>query len=203
MTDEMPATGPDATAAPEPAEKAAPAPGVDAPRMVVEEVLRQRAESLSLEEATETDDRRVSILLFNLGDETYGVSIDGVREIYNVYRMTPIPCVPDSILGVINIRGEIISVTDLRALMVLGRTEYVEGAEEQPPMIIVVAGEVSTALLVDAIGDIVDVAADRIDPPVAGWDKTQSEYVSGSFYTGEQLVALVNLSKVLTPVGGE
>jgi purine-binding chemotaxis protein CheW len=167
-----------------------------------EAVLRERAQSLALEEQAQVDESQVSVLLFSLGDEWYGVRISEVREIYNEYVVTPVPCVPDFIRGVLNIRGEIVSVTDPRALLGLGRIEIDEGSEA-PPVIIVADGQICTALMVDAIGDIVDIASDAVEPPVAMWDKAQSEYVSGAFYTGERLVALMNLTRVLAPVGGE
>ena len=164
------------------------------------EILRSRAVSLAHEDVEEQHEDRVSVLLFSLGEEWYCVDIDDVREIYNEYRITPIPCVPDYINGVINIRGEIVSVTDLRTMLSLAGSSLPEG-DEQPP-VIVVAGERScTALQVDTIGDIVEVAAGSIEPPLSLSDKSQAEFVSGQLYVGGSLVALVNLSKVLAPVG--
>ena len=60
-----------------------------------------------------------------------------------------------------------------------------------------------TALMVDAIGDIVEIAHGLVEPPLAVADKVQADYVSGEFYTGGQLVALVSIGRILTPVGGD
>jgi purine-binding chemotaxis protein CheW len=164
------------------------------------EILRGRAASLAQEETEEQRDDRISVLLFSLGDESYCVDIGDVREIYNEYRVAPIPCVPDFIEGVINIRGEIVSVTDLRVMLSLGGGARPE-ALEQPPVIVVADERACTALLVDAIGDIVEVPADSVEPPLSLSDKTQAEFVSGQLYVGGNLVALVNLDKVLAPIG--
>ena len=86
------------------------------------DILRQRAESLAAEQVETAEESRDDVLLFSLGEEWYGVRIGQVREIYNEYAITPIPCVPDFIVGVINIRGEIVSVTDLSKLMGAGAT---------------------------------------------------------------------------------
>lgn len=164
-----------------------------------DEILRRRAESLAVEQTDQVDEQRVGVLLFALGEEWYGVRVSQVREIYNEYVVTPVPCVPDYIMGVVNIRGEIVSVTDLRAMMGLGKTGAAV-SEEQPPLIVIADETVCTALVVDGIGDIAEIAADSIEPPLAILDRAQSDYVTGTFYVAGRLVALVNLSRVLTPI---
>lgn len=177
------------------------------PRIAAEQttdILRRRAEFLAAEQTEAREDEHEEILLFTLGEETYGVRIASVREIANDYSITPIPCVPDFILGVISIRGETVSVTDLARLLRVGVGRPSETPDgEQPPLIVAVEGRRCTALVVDEIGDIVGIAAGSVEPPIAVADKVQSEFVSGGFYHGGQLVALVNADKVLTPVGGE
>jgi purine-binding chemotaxis protein CheW len=164
-----------------------------------EEILQRRAESLAVEQTEQVDDQRVGVLLFALGDEWYGVRVSQVREIYNEYVVTAIPCVPDYITGVVNIRGEIVSVTDLRAMMGLGTTGM-EASHEQPPLIVIADETVCTALMVDGIGDIAEIAADSIEPPLAILDRAQADYIAGTFYVAGRLVALVNLPRVLTPI---
>lgn len=168
-----------------------------------DDILRQRADSLAAEQAETADEKREDVLLFSLGEESYGVRIGQVREIYNEYAITPIPCVPDFIVGVINIRGEIVSVTDLSKLMGAGGAAATASEGEQPLVIVVAEGPVCTALMVDAIGAIVQIASGAVEPPLAVADKVQSDYVSGEFYAGGQLVALVSIGRILTPVGGD
>jgi purine-binding chemotaxis protein CheW len=169
-----------------------------------EEELKRRAASLAVEEAEAGDETRESLLLFSLGEEWYGVRTGHVRELYNEYLLTPIPCVPPYIAGVINIRGEIVSVTDLKSLMGMGASEaQLQPGDDQAPVIVVAEGPLCTALIVDAIGDIVEIAAGSVEASLAVGDKITPEYVSGAFYTGGRLIALVNTVKVLTPVGGE
>jgi purine-binding chemotaxis protein CheW len=166
---------------------------------LMEEILRQRAESLALEQGEQVEEQRSGILLFALGDEWYGARIEQVREIQNEYVITPIPCVPDYIRGVINIRGEIVSVTDLRSMMGLGHT-VAATAGSQAPVIVVCDETVCTALVVDSIGDIAEISAEAIEPPLAVSDRAQADYVSGTFYVAGRLVALVNLTRVLAPI---
>lgn len=163
----------------------------------MEDILRHRADSLATEQDEQAVEDMLSLLLFELGDETYAVAIDSVREIYNEYVVTPVPCIPPFILGVINIRGEIVSVTDVKQLLRLPAA--VLSAES--PVIVVENERCTTALVVDVIGDIVDVPASAVEAPVATLDKSQTVFVSGSVYVGEGLVGLLDLEAVLTPIG--
>lgn len=172
---------------------------LDSPQAV--EILRRRAESLAQVEEERVSNDSTELLMFRLGPEWYAVPIACVREIHHEYRVTPIPCVPDFVLGVINVRGEILSVTDLGALLqVPGRTD-VETGGEMPSAIVVATDSCVSALVVDEIGDIVDVADSAIEPPLFTLDKTQAEYMSGSVYAEGLLIGIVNVGKVLEPIG--
>ena len=163
-----------------------------------EEVLRRRAASLAREAIEEEADDQIGILLFRLDDEWYAVKVEDVREIYQEYEVTPIPCVPDFILGVVNIRGEIISVTDIAKLMRLGA---LTSDEEMPPTIVSQNEEFATAMVVGEIGDIADIPTDGVEPPLTVMDRSQAEYIAGSVYVDERLIGLLNVDRVLEPVG--
>lgn len=163
-----------------------------------QDVLRKRADSLAQESIEEIVADLISVLLFRLGDEWYAVNVEDVREIYQEYVITPIPCVPDFVMGVVNIRGEIISVTDVACMMRLGALTADAG---QAPAIVVHNDGCTTAIMVDEIGDIVDIARDAIEPPLSTIDKSQAEFISGSIYIDGRLVGLVNKDRVLEPIG--
>ncbi len=162
-----------------------------------EAILRRRAESLAAEQNVEAATDILSILLFGVGDEWYAVGIEAVREIYDEYVVTPVPCAPPFIRGVINIRGEIVSVTDIRQLLRLAATDV----ESEAPVIVVENDLCSTALLVEGIGDIVDVPRDSVEPPVSTLDKSQAAFVAGSLYFDGRIIGLLNLDEVLAPIG--
>ncbi|MDY0340149.1 MAG: chemotaxis protein CheW [Coriobacteriia bacterium] len=165
------------------------------------EILRSRAVSLAQTPDDEISAESVGLLKFRLGQEWYAVSIAAVREIYNEYVITRIPRVPDYILGVINVRGEIVSVTDLAALIrVPSRT--VLDVDGDLPSAIIVANEVCvSALVVDEIGDIIDVASVAVEPPLSTLDKAQAEYMSNSVFVDNLLIGVVNVDKILEPIG--
>jgi len=167
----------------------------------INDVLRARAESLAQTQEEEGTTQTSGLLLFRLGEEWYAFPIEHVREIYNDYVVTYIPRVPDYILGVINVRGEIMSVTDLGTMMrVPGRAA--RGGEPEQTSGIIVANETCvTAVVVDEISDILEVSKDDVEPALSTLDKTQAEFVAGSVYVDGRLIGIVNLDKVLEPIG--
>lgn len=167
----------------------------------VREILRLRAESLAQTQEEETSHETESLLLFRLGEEWYAFPIDGVREIYNEYTVTRIPRVPEFILGVVNVRGEIVSVTDLGTLIRVPSRTQLDISSELPSAIIISKHGCVTAVVVDEIGDILDVPRASIEPALSTLNKSQAEYVSGSVYVDDRLIGIVNLEKVLEPIG--
>lgn len=163
-----------------------------------DEILERRAESLALESIDEEVSDRVSMLLFRIGDEWYSVRVSDVREIFQEYDVTIVPCTPGYILGVTNVRGEILSVTDPALLMGLGKVSGVVGV--QPPAVVVKNTSIATALVVDEIGDIVEVPNEAIEPPVSIIDRTQAEFVAGSVYVNQTMIGLLDVDRVLAPV---
>jgi purine-binding chemotaxis protein CheW len=163
-----------------------------------EETLSRRAESLALETASEEVTDRVSLLLFRIAEEWYAVRVSDVREIFQEYELTQIPCVPEYILGVVNVRGEILSVTDTARIMGIGAVQAVEGVA--PPAIVVSHDGIVTALVVDEIGDIAEVPDGSIEPPISIIDRSQAEFVSGSIYIDGSMVGLISIERMLEPV---
>lgn len=164
-----------------------------------EEILIRRAESLALQEVDEETSDHLSLLLFRIAEEWYAVGVSSVREIFQEYEVTAIPCVPDFILGVVNVRGEILSVTDPARMMRIGSIEDDNGV--RPPAIVIENDEVATALVVDEIGDITDVPNASIEPPVSIIDRAQAEFIEGSVFVGGAMVGLLKVARILEPIG--
>lgn len=162
------------------------------------EVLRRRADSLARETLDEEESQRSSLLLFRLGEEWYAVGVADVREIFQEYELTALPGVPDYILGVVNVRGEILSVTDPARLMRLGSVD--QSGPIQPPAVVVMHDDIVTAVVVDEIGDIADVPTDALEPAISTIDRAQAEFIAGSVHVGELMVGIINTERMLQPV---
>jgi purine-binding chemotaxis protein CheW len=162
------------------------------------EILEARAAQLAAVEAR-APSRTIGTLVVTVDTDRYALPLTAVREVVSEYRVTPVPCAPAAIRGVVNLRGEIVSVTDL-AILLGSRTE----ASIRPaPLVVVTDGSVTTALLVDSVADMATVPEDGLAPPLAVADKAHAEAVAGSFSTEDGPVALLDPAALLVPVGGE
>lgn len=164
-----------------------------------EEVLRRRAEQLAVATDETEVEAGLSLLLFRITDEWYAVEAKDVREIFQDYVVTPVPCVPEYVLGVVNVRGEILSVTDPALMMGLGS---VGGGEPGTlPAVVIASEDVATAIVVDEVGDITEVVVGDLEPPIGGIDRAQAEFVAGSVFVNERMVGLLNVARMLQPIG--
>lgn len=98
---------------------------------------------------------------FNVDDLLFGVEVTQVQEVLRFQPMTRVPLAPGTIRGLINLRGQIVTAVDLRACLGIGPR-----GEEVLPMNVVIRGsEGSVSLLVDEIGDVIEVSSDSFEPP--------------------------------------
>lgn len=145
---------------------------------------------------TGTRARAGKYLTFALGKEEYGLEILKVREIIGYMDITAVPRTPDCVRGVINLRGQVISVVDLRAKF---NMPTVERTEET--CIIVVetrAGDrvLSTGIIVDRVSEVLDVTQDKIeDPPSFG--SISSDFIMGMAKVGDSVKILLDIDQVL------
>jgi purine-binding chemotaxis protein CheW len=162
------------------------------------DLLAARAAELAAVEEDETA-ATLDVLVVTVEGERYALPLSAVREVVSEYQLTHVPCTPHAVHGVINLRGEIISVTDLSVLLGLRGETVVR----RSPLVVIGDGAVTAAMLVDAVTDIAHVPADGLTPPLAVADRVHADAVSGSFQTQAGPVALLTPAALLVPVGGE
>ena len=140
-------------------------------------------------------DEIVQLLIFKLGDEEYGVDILQARGIEHLDQgITRVPKAPGFVEGVINLRGEIVPIVDLRKRF--GRMIGDVGFDSR--LIIVEVGGNLVGMLVDAIVEVVRVASSDIRPAPEITRVADSYYLSGVVNVGSRLVVLLNLDRVLS-----
>ena len=134
------------------------------------------------------------LVCFQMGKETFGVDIFAVREIVRVQEITKVPGAPEFVLGVINLRGRVISVVYFGQHLGLDRTEVTSSSR----ILVVQLDGVSVGFLVDAATSVLKVSADAIDsrPEMIGGVK--AEFLEGVAKLEGRLAILLNLRKVLT-----
>jgi len=140
-------------------------------------------------------DEIVQLLIFKLGDEEYGVDILQARGIEHLDQgITRVPKAPGFVEGVINLRGEIVPIVDLRKRF--GRMIGDVGFDSR--LIIVEVGGNLVGMLVDAIVEVVRVASSDIRPAPEITRVADSYYLSGVVNVGNRLVVLLNLDRALS-----
>jgi purine-binding chemotaxis protein CheW len=142
-----------------------------------------------MSETSNASEARQQYITFALGAEEYGVDIMAVREIKGWSATTPIPGSPHFIHGVINLRGVIVPIMDLRARFGMEQTE----PTRMHVVIIINTGTRTTGLLVDAVSDIIAITADSVRPiPDMGSDMREN-LLAGLVALNERMVSLVSL----------
>jgi purine-binding chemotaxis protein CheW len=132
-------------------------------------------------------------LTFLLGKEEYAAEILKVQEIRGLTPITTIPNAPPFIRGVMNLRGTVIPVIDLRLRFGVGRAEY----DRYSVIVVVRVGDRVTGLLVDSVTDVLDVAKDQIEPPPDLGVAVDLSCLTGVAKTGDRLVILLDIERVL------
>ena len=153
--------------------------------------------AVELAEAPDRDRERgeqLPLVVVRLGSDRYAVPITSVREIQRVGRITRVSTAPAFVSGVINLRGVILAVLDLRVVFGLEAGPVGEGAR----ILIAESGGAVVGVLVERIEEIVDVPSAEVRPPLAPAKGAVEDYVSGIAAHGGTMVVLIDLDKVLS-----
>ncbi len=134
------------------------------------------------------------LVVFDLNEEAYGVDISQVREIIRMQEITRVPRAPDFIEGVINLRGKVIPVVDLRARFSMPSTER---TEEHRICVVDVDGQ-DIGMVVDAVKEVSRIPSSSIEPPSSVITTNDSEYLTGIVKTDEKLIILLDIAKVIS-----
>jgi purine-binding chemotaxis protein CheW len=135
------------------------------------------------------------LLTFMLGGNVYGIDVEEVQEVMRVGKITPVHSAPIYVAGIYNLRGQIITVIDLRLRLELGSVDD----DLDRRMIIVKWEEEFIGLLVDRISDTVTTDPDRFALSSANMNGVGSFYLLGIFQSNKHLVAMLDLDAVLAP----
>jgi len=135
---------------------------------------------------------------FSLEDELFGVEVTRTREILSLTPVTKVPQTPEYLLGVINLRGQVVPVVDMRLKLGLNA-----GTDTEDTCIIVVEvlvdGEsIIVGALADAVREVLEVRADQIEPPPRLGTKLNTEFINGMAKVENQFVILLNIDRIFS-----
>ena len=144
----------------------------------------------------DTQDLTRQYLTFRLADEHYGLNVLQVREVLEIPRITRVPRMPVYMKGVINIRGSVVPVIDLR--LKLGLDELENSVNSRVVIIEIETGQEKIALgiLVDSVQEVVDIGQSEISPPPRIGTKIESAFINGIARLGQGFVIIINIDQV-------
>jgi purine-binding chemotaxis protein CheW len=136
--------------------------------------------------------KELQIVGFRVGQETFGVPIGSVQEILRPLPVTPVPGAPPHVEGVINLRGRIISIVDLRK-----RCGAPAEAQRRNRIVVAETGGRSIGLMVDSASEVLRIAENSIEPPASVFGPAEPGFVTGVAKLANRLVILVDIAKLL------
>lgn len=138
-------------------------------------------------------DQELQLVIFRLAQEEYGLPITKVQEINRLVPITKLPQTPPFMEGVINLRGRIIPVIDLRKRFAL---EVSEHNDDSRIIIVEVCGQI-VGVIVDAVAEVVRIAATSIEPPPPSFI-LEAKYIQGVGKLEDRLLILLEIDQILT-----
>ena len=132
-------------------------------------------------------------LTFTLQDEEFGIEILRVQEIKGLSRITPIPNMPEYIRGVMNLRGTVVPILDLRAKFAMPQSDY----NQFTVIIVVTVGEKVLGLVVDAVSDVLNVADENIESAPEIGEDADTSFMTGIAKSGDRLITLLNMDELV------
>ena len=136
----------------------------------------------------------IQLVTFRLKDESYGINVMQMQEVLRISEIAPVPGAPAYVLGIINLRGNVVTVIDTRTRFGLPTTER----DDASRIVIIESDQQVVGILVDSVAEVVELRQSEIDSaPNIGNDES-SRYIQGVASRDEDLLIVVDLNKLLT-----
>ena len=156
--------------------------------------LHQRAIALKSSTEEEAIRESIPIAVMSIDDNYFGIDLGIVREFIPIGKFTIIPCCPDFVIGNMNLRGEILTLVDIRQPL-----DLTTGNQEQKSKAVVVEVENSiVGIVVDEVYDVIDLYLDELKPTPVATKSHTATYIKGIISDRQQTINLIDLPKLLT-----
>lgn len=139
-------------------------------------------------------DTPIQWVTFRLGNETYGINVMQVQEVLRVSEIAPVPGAPDYVVGIINLRGNVVTVVDTRRRFGLPSKE----PDEMSRIVVIEAAEQVIGILVDSVAEVVELRTAEIETAPNVGNEDTARYIQGVTSREGKLLILVDLNKFLT-----
>ncbi len=150
--------------------------------------------NVSLQEPMETEDSQHGrFLTFSLGDEEFGIEIRFVKEIIGMQPVTQLPETPDYVKGIINLRGKIIPLIDLKVKF----KKESNGYTDRTCIIVVEIYDLSAGLIVDSVSEVAAIGVEDVAPPPDHRTGIQNKYIRGIAKAGDAVKLLLDCEMLI------
>lgn len=136
-------------------------------------------------------------LTFSLDDEEYGIAIMKIKEIIGLMQITTVPQTPDFVKGVINLRGKVIPITDLRLRFDMDAIDYSERTSIIVVEIEVISGVAQVGIVVDSVSEVQNIKAEDIEDTPTFGTRLNTEYILGMAKMDDSVKILLDIDRVL------
>jgi purine-binding chemotaxis protein CheW len=134
------------------------------------------------------------LVVFTLGNESYAVDINTVKEIIHLQPVTRLPGTPPSVEGVINLRGSVIPIIDLRKRFEMDQVER----NKDTRIVVVACGNSSVGVIVDSVAQVMRIPMESVEPASNVFSEEQVEYLLGIVKLTNRLIILLDMDRILT-----
>jgi len=156
--------------------------------------LKERLDADLLEEEEEEEDTQEDeYLTFLIGQEEYGIEIRYVTEIIGIQNITEVPDMPPFIKGVINLRGKVIPVMDVRLRFGVEARPY----DDRTCIVVINIGDTLVGLIVDRVFEVLDIPKTDLEPPPRVRKGEESRFIQGMGKVGDKVKIILNAEKLL------
>ncbi|MEJ1366337.1 MAG: chemotaxis protein CheW [Candidatus Sedimenticola sp. (ex Thyasira tokunagai)] len=140
------------------------------------------------------NDPVIQLVTFLLQDEIYGINVMQVQEVLRLSEIAPVPGAPSYVLGIINLRGNVVTVIDTRSRFGLNPGEISNSSR----IVIIEAEKQVVGILVDSVAEVIDLHLSEVEPAPNVGNQESSKYIQGVATVNNRLLILVDLNKLLT-----
>lgn len=138
----------------------------------------------------------IKVIVFQLADKEYVIPVSQVQSIEKIMDITRVPKTPSFVKGVINLRGVVTPIIDLRERFELKANPL----DDRSRMIMIKADDIEVGLIVDAANDVLDIPTSAIEPQPDVVGTIESEFIAGVAKLDRRLLVLLQLDRVLSPL---
>lgn len=140
-------------------------------------------------------DEVIQWVTFKLDVEIYGINVMQVQEVLRLTEIAPVPGAPDYVMGIVNLRGNVVTVIDTRKRFGLFQKE----ADDSTRIVIIEVDNQVIGMLVDSVAEVVNIRSSDIETtPNLGEDNESSKYIQGVFSKDGEILILVDVNKMLS-----